>query len=461
MEDHDIPLVAFTEEEIKEAMKELRINSIDDLYSDIPSKFFIKGGLNLEGPLSEQEVLDKVSKILSKNATTEDLLLFVGAGVWPHYVPAAVSEVISRSEFLTSYTQYQPEIAQGMLKALFEYQSMMAELVGLDVVNASHYDWATALGEAGRMAYRLTGRKRILVPRYICPDRLEVLEAYVQPLGIKVERYPSLRLSCLVDVEALKEQANEDVAAVYLENPSYLGFIVNNAKAVGEVAHDVGALFIVGVDPTSLGILAPPGYYGADVVVGEGQPLGLGMNFGGPLLGIIACRYDQRLVRTMPGRIIGMTRTMEGYKRAFVMALQAREQHIKREKATSNITTNQALCAVAAAVYLCLLGKKGMRELGENIIAKTSYAIRSFSKIKNVEVPLFDGIHFKEFTYRVKGKDGKYVLKKLLDKKIVGGKYVGEEFEETRHAILSCVTELHSKHDIDFYVKALMDLEGE
>ncbi len=330
----------------KSMLCELKIKSVQDLYSDIPTKFLLKRDLKLAGPLSEFETFKHVSRILSKNISYRDMSVFVGAGAWLHYIPAAVSEIVSRSEFLTAYTQYQPEASQGMLMALFEYQSLIAELLEMDVVNASMYDWATALGEAGRMSGRLTRRSEIVIPRFTSPDRSAVLQTYIDPIGMRTVEVAQSREDGQIVLENLKEKVSSDTAAVYLENPSYLGFLETEVDALAEISHDAGAVFIVGVDPTSLGIIRPPGDYAADVVVGEGQPFGNPVNFGGPLLGILACKKDMKMIRAMPGRIIGMTTTIDDAQRAFAMSLQTREQHIRRGEATSNICTNNALCAL-------------------------------------------------------------------------------------------------------------------
>ncbi len=439
-------------------LRELKVGDVQDLYSDIPTKFLLRRNLNLTGPFSELETFKRVSRILSKNVSYNDMSVFVGAGAWLHYIPAAVFEIISRSEFLTSYTQYQPETSQGMLMALFEYQSLMAELLEIDVVNASMYDWATALGEAGRMSKRLTGRSEVVIPRFTSPDRSAVLKTYIDPIGVRIIEVAQSRENGQIEIENLKKKVSSDTAAVYIENPSYLGFLENHVDAVSEISHDAGALFIVGVDPISLGIIRPPGDYGADIVVGEGQPFGNPVNFGGPLLGILACKDDIKMIRAMPGRIVGMTTTLDETQRAFSMSLQTREQHIRRGEANSNICTNNALSALASAVYLSLLGKSGIRELSEHILAKTKYAIKKFSSIDEVDVPLFKAPHFQEFTMRLERGQANDVLTELSKKGICGGKSLAPEFPELRGSVLVCVTELHSKQNIDNYVETLDQL---
>ena len=438
-------------------MSEIEIKSIEELYNDVPEKFRFKRKLDLPEAISELELVKHVDKLLSRNKTCLDMPIFLGAGCWPHYVPAAVDHIVQRSELLTSYTPYQPEISQGMLQALFEYQSMICELTEMEVANCSLYDWASALGEAARMASRVTRRNEVLIPKIIHLERRKTLETYSEPVGIRVKAVNYDAETGQLDLEDLKMKISEKTAAVYIENPSYLGFIETQVDEIADITHGKGALFIVGVDPISLGVLRPPGNYGADIVVGEGQPLGNAMNFGGPLLGIFACRDDIRFIRQMPGRIIGMTKTVDGKQTSFCMALQTREQHIRREKATSNICSNEALCAVAAAAYMALLGPEGFRELGQHIICKVNYAMKRLNEIEGVKCPIFNSAHFKEFTVNLNSsnKSVKEVNKKLLKMGIHGGKDISSEFPELDQTSLYCITEIHTKGDIDRLVEAL------
>ena len=446
----------------EEMMGEIGIESIEELYADVPQKFRLRRRLNLSDTKSEHDVRRLVEELLSRNKTPLDMPIFLGAGCWPHYVPAAVETIVQRTEFLTSYTPYQPEISQGLLQALFEYQSMICEITVMDVANSSMYDWASALGEAVRMASRLTHRNVALVPKILHPERLETLRTYSEPAGIRIEPIDYDSETGQLNIENLKEKLSGKTAAVYVENPTYLGFIETQVKEIAEETHDHEALFVVGVDPTSLGILEPPGEYGADIVVGEGQPLGNLMNYGGPLLGIFACREDSRLVRQMPGRVVGMTTTLKDGKTGFCMALQTREQHIRRERATSNICSNETLCSVAAAVYLALLGPKGLKELGETIMSKAHYAMQVLEKIDGVKAPVFKAPHFKEFTvnFDATGKAVSEVHRGLLERQVHGGKDVSKEFPELGESALYCVTETHSKEDIDNLVCALEQVLG-
>jgi len=441
----------------KEMMREIGIKGIDELYADVPQKYLLKKPLNLPGALVEFEAYKHVEALLSKNKTSNNMPIFLGGGCWPHYVPAVVKEIVQRSELLTSYTPYQPEVSQGMLQALFEYQSMICELTGMEVANCSMYDWASALGEAARMASRITRRKEILIPKLTHPERVATVQAYAEPARIAIEELAYEKETGQISLEDLRSKVSDKTAAVYIENPAYLGFIETRVDEIVKEAHSHGALLIAGVDPTSLGILKPPGDYGADIVIGEAQPLGNFMNFGGPLLGIFACRDDLNVIRQMPGRIIGMTTTQEGSRQGFCMTLQTREQHIRREKATSNICSNEALCAVASAVYMALLGPEGLRELAETLMYKANFAARLLSQIGCVRVPIFESAHFKEFTvnFDKTGLTVKKVNKELLQHGIHGGKDISKEFPELGETALYCVTEIHSKKEIELLAETL------
>ena len=451
-----------TRETKEEVMREIGIESLEELYADVPQKFRLKRRLKLPSTQSECDVRSVVNELLSKNEGLRNMPMFLGAGCWPHYVPAAVEAVVQRTELFTSYTPYQPEVSQGLLQALFEYQSMLCEVLAMDVANDSIYDWASALGEAVRMAVRLTHRDVALVPEIIHPERLETLRTYSEPVGIRVEPVEHDPETGQLDLEDLKEKISDKTAVVYVENPSYLGFIETQVREIAEEAHDQGALFVAGVDPTSLGVLEPPGEYGADIVVGEGQPLGIPMNYGGPLLGIFACRDDMRLIRQMPGRLVGMTTSIREGRRGFCMALQTREQHIRREKATSNICSNETLCAVAAAVYLALLGPEGLKELGKVIMSRVYHMMQALAKINGTKVPLFKAPHFKEFTLNFDGagRSVKEVHEGLLQRQVHGGKDISKEFPRLGETALYCVTEAHSKEDIDRLALALEQILG-
>jgi glycine dehydrogenase subunit 1 len=453
------PYIPNSVPEIKEQMmREIGVKSIDELYKDVPDRCLLKRKIDIpQNGLSEFDAWKQVERLLSKNGTTSNMSVFLGGGCWPHYVPAVVEQIVGRSELLTSYTPYQPEASQGMLQALFEYQSMMCELTSMSVSNCSMYDWASALGEAARMAVRVKGKNEILVPKLTHPERFAALKVYAGPAGINIRQVDYEKESGRLDISDLKGKISERTAAVYVENPSYLGLIDGQVEDLGKIAHNHDALFVVGVDPTSLGLLKPPGDYGADIVVGEAQPLGNPLNFGGPLLGIMACREDMTLIRQMPGRIIGLTTTQDNSRQGFCMTMQTREQHIRREKATSNICTNEALCAVASAVYLALLGPEGLHELAETVMFKSNYAIHMLSKIRNVRAPVFRSAHFKEFTvnFDEASLTVETVNRRLLEQGMQGGKDISKQFPELGQTALFCVTEVHRKEQIDGLANAL------
>ncbi len=455
------PYIPNDTDEIKQRLlKGIGIRSVEEVFVDIPKKVPRMKNLSLPKAKSEVEVRREVERILSKNITTKDYLSFLGGGVWNHYVPSVVDAIASRGEFLTSYTPYQPEISQGMLQSLFEYQSMIAELIEIDVVNSSMYDWASSLGEAARMATRVTHRNEVFIPHFISPNRLITLKSYTDPLGMRIRELSQSLYNGQINLEDIKEKVSSKTAAIYIENPSYLGFIIHHLKDLSEIAHECGSLFIVGVDPISLGILKPPGKYGADIVIGEGQPLGNYMNYGGPLLGIFACRNNPQLVRQFPGRIVGITTTHDGTERGYCMVLQTREQHIRREKATSNICSNHALCVVRAAIYMSLLGREGFRKLGEYLLAITQYAKKRLSMIEGLEIPLLDNCHFKDFTVNfdeVK-KRGVKINNQLLKHRIIGGKALGKDFPELGNTFLYSVTEMHTQTDVDALVTILKNV---
>lgn len=448
---------------IEDMLRTIGAESIEELFEDIPASIRLKEELNvgMGRALSEPEVDAVVMKHASAVRGREELISFLGGGVWPHHVPAAVRAIVTRSEYYTSYTPYQAEISQGVLQALFEYQSLMADLLEMGVVNASMYDWSTALAEAVLMSVRVTGRSSVVVPSTMNPQHLEVLRTVTMPKGIQVIKIGYDKSSGLIDTDELRHVLKERaVAAVYIENPSFLGFIEEQVDEIESATHSSSSLFIVGVDPISLGVLRPPGDYGADIVVGEAQPLGLGMNYGGPLLGIFAVRDDLKMVRNMPGRLIGATTTIDGERIGYTMILQTREQHIRREKATSNICTNEALCAIASAVYLALLGPKGLEELGRVIISKSHYAAKRLGEVDGVESPALNSSFFKEFVVRYGShKAVSDIHRQLLDNHgILAGLDISKPFRELGNVSLVCVTEVHTKEQIDLFAEALREV---
>ncbi len=444
-------------------LRVIGVDSVDELYSDIPEGARFKGDwdslpVGEGGPLPEGRVAEVMEGHISRIAKLK-APPFMGGGVWPHLVPEAVRHVSALGQILTSYTPYQAESSQGVMQALFEYQSMVADLLEMDVVNSSMYDWSTALAEAGLMALRVTRRRAILVPEAMNPRHRKVLEAYLEPVGGVVKTVKADPRTGQISLEDLEEKISGEVAAVYLEQPGYLGQIEEEAVTVGEIAHRAGALYIMGVEPVSMALLKPPGRLGADIAVGEGQPLGLGLNYGGPYLGILAVAWSGRLVRQMPGRIIGLTRDAEG-RRAFAMILQTREQHIRRARATSNITTNEALMAIRAAAYLALLGGEGLRRLAETVWYNSHYLAARLSEIPGVEAPLLDSEFIADFTTRLPTSFTE-ARKRLLAKGYAAGiPLEGHTTWLTRNDGLLTATEVHEERHIDGLVEALAEVLG-
>jgi len=428
-------------------LRDLGLSSVDELFEDIPAKVRIKG-LPLAPGLSEQEVVRRVTAILQKNRAADGMPTFLGAGLYDHFIPASVRAIASRSEFYTAYTPYQAELSQGILQSLFEYQSVMAELTGLDVVNTSMYDGSTALGEAALMAHRVTGKHEIIIPRGMHWERKAVLRTYLTGPGMTVREVPWEEKTGLLDLTALRSAVTDDTAAVYLENPGFFGTFDDR---VDEIRALTKGLLIVGVNPLALAVTKAPGDYGADIVVGEGQPLGNAVNFGGPLLGIFACRTSH--VRKAPGRIIGMTKDAKGH-RAFCMTLVTREQHIRREKAMSNICTNETLLAVAAAAYVAVLGGNGLKRVAAENVNRARRLMERIGRIPGFTAPAFDGYHFNEFVVRSK-EDYGAVAARLLKDGVHGGLSLSEHYPGLGHAALFATTEVHTDEDQDRLVRAL------
>jgi glycine dehydrogenase subunit 1 len=429
---------------------EIGLESVDDLFQDIPASIRSKAKLSIPSKLSEMEARKYVETLLNGNQSARDILSFLGAGVWPHHVPAAIDSIISRGEFLTSYTPYQPEVSQGMLQCMFEYQSLICDLTEMEYANSSLYDWSTALGEAARMAVRVTGRNEFIIPHFIHPERLGTLKTYCEPAQIRIVEVAQDGRTGAIDLSDLRRKISDHTAGVYLEWPSFLGFTEKSCDQIADLTRRNGSLFVIGCEPTSLGALKTPGELGADIAVGEGQPLGNHMNFGGPLLGIFACK-GEGLLRNMPGRIIGSTTTQDGEQTAYCMALQTREQHIRRGKATSNICTNEALLALAASMYLSLLGPDGLAELSATIAERTNYAIEQLRGLRGVKAPGFESFHYMEFTvnFDQSGRKVKEVNDALLKAGIQGGLDLSNHFPELGQSALYCFTEVHAHRDID------------
>ncbi len=433
--------------EESEMLEELGIRSVEELFSDIPSEVRT-GPLNIEKGLPEKDVRRNVMEILGKNRTACEMPSFLGAGVYHHYIPAAVFELISRSEFYSSYTPYQPEISQGMLQALFEYQSFVCELTGMDAANSSMYDASTSLAEAALMSVRISGKKKILIPRAIHWEKRSVLSNYAKGPGLHVDEVRYDSDTGMIDISDLKAKLDDQTSGVYLESPNLFGVFENIAE-VKEAIGDV--LLIVGANPLSLAVAEAPGNLGADIVVGEGQILGNPMNFGGPLVGIFACRKEH--IRRMPGRVIGATKDAQG-RRAFTMALQTREQHIRRGKATSNICTNESLGSVAFAIHVAILGRVDLRRVAKENILRSRYLAKEIGSLEGFTAPVFSGTQFNEFVVRSEADYAK-VHEHLHWNGIQGGLSLASNFPELENCVLFCTTEMHSKEDRDALIQAL------
>ena len=424
-----------TDDDVREMLARIGLDRLDALFDQIPPSVRLDRPLDLPEGVSEMEILADLRALAAADRNADDLICFAGSGAYDHYVPSVVWALAGRSEFYTSYTPYQPELSQGVLQALFEYQSMICELTGLEVSNASLYDGATALAEAVNLARSSPGRGRVLVSEAVDPRYLETLRTYGRGAGYEPEVFP------VNDGRGGDPQVGDDVAALIVQHPNRYG-ILEPAREMFGAAHAGGARAIQVFDPLSLGVLAPPGELRADIAVAEGQVLGNHLNFGGPYLGVIATRLDD--VRRMPGRIVGETVDVDG-KVGYVLTLQAREQHIRREKATSNICTNQTLMAIAATVYLSWLGPQGLAELGRRCAAKAAYAAERLCEIRGVE-PLFPGApSFKEFALRLP-RSAEEVRDELIQRGFLAGVPLADA---DGRALLVAVTERRTKAEID------------
>ncbi|MFW9808761.1 MAG: aminomethyl-transferring glycine dehydrogenase subunit GcvPA [Candidatus Thorarchaeota archaeon] len=450
-----IPMTKATEEEM---LKSIGKKNLDELFSNIPEKFMLKRDLSIPRSHSEIEVTRRIQHLAGKNKPADSGRIFLGAGIGMHYVPAIVPALAGRSEFLTSYTSYQAEVSQGMLQTLFEYQSLLAEILDIEIVNSSMYDMATAVAEAARMTVRVKKkRSKFLVPGTINPEHYKVVHTYTEPVDITVEKVEYDTTTGLMSLTDLKSKLDDQVAGVYIENPSYLGFIETQVDEINKLVHDNDSLFVAGVDILSLGLMRPPGDYGADIVVAEGQHLGSPMTFGGPLLGVFGCINDRKLIYQMPGRLVGMTRTEEEpYETGFVLTLSPREQHIRREKATSNICSNQALAAVTAAIYMSLLGPNGLKQLGESIGYNANYTSKMLNRIPGVRSPAIGESVWKEFVVQFEnGITAQQVHQQLLENDLHGGRILTDDFPNLGESMLFCVTEVHDKDTIDELVQTI------
>lgn len=435
----------------EQILARIGLKSIEELFADIPESVRRKAPLKVRGGMSEQELVKHVKGIASRNKTLEEYTCYLGAGAYEHYIPSYVDQLLLRSEFYTAYTPYQPEISQGTLQAIYEYQTLVCELTGMDTANASMYDGASALAEAALMSCDATRRSKVLVPQTIHPEYREVLKTYLPPRGVEIVELPFE--NGVVDFKTIEKALTEEVAGVLLQYPNFFGTL-ETVEEIGQLAHKKGALLVMSVNPVSMGILKSPGELGADIVTGEGQPFGNPLNYGGPYLGFLACR--DKFVRRMPGRIVGATKDKNG-KKGYVLTLQAREQHIRREKAASNICSNEALCALAFTIHLSGLGKKGLREMAYLNLQKAHYAAQEISKLPGMSLA-FSSPYFHEFVIKTELSPSK-INEELLKHKIIGGLDLSCFYPDLNHHLLFCVTETKSKEEIDRLVTRLGEVK--
>ncbi len=424
------------------------LQTIDDLFAPIPEPLRFQGELDIPARMDQITLMRHAARLAKKNVHADDAPCFLGAGIYDHYVPPTVGAIIGRAEFYTSYTPYQPEVSQGVLQSIFEFQTLLCELMGMEVANASMYDGATALAEAAIMAGELTGRSRLAVLGSVHPAHRQVLQTYVRHMNLSIDLVGSA--DGATDKAALDAAMTSETAAVLVQHPNFHGNLEDMAF-ITQLAHAKGALVVASVDPISLGLLAPPGAHDVDIVVGEGQGLGCPMGYGGPLLGLFACKT--KFLRRLPGRIVGQTTDADG-KRAFVMTLRTREQDIRREKATSNICTNEALYALAASVYLATLGKQGLRQVAELCLQKSHYAARLISQLPGYALAFPNASFFKEFVVQTPISPAQ-INEQLMAQGIIGGFDLAADYPALGNAMLVCVTEQRTRAEIDAFVAAL------
>lgn len=443
-------------------LAQIGVSDIEDLYQDIPEWLRFTGRLDLPAPLHSEYALKRhVESILARNLSCSENLSFLGGGCWQHYVPAICDEINHRSEFLTAYAG-EPYEDHGRFQSLFEYESLMGELLDMDVVNVPTYDWAQAASTAIRMAGRITGRREILVSDRVSPDRMAVIRNYCTPaMALRQIRHEPD--TGLLDLDDLEEQLSSERAGLYIENPSYLGFIESRGREMAGLLHKHDALLIVGADPISLGVLVPPAQYEADIVCGEIQGLGMHLSYGGGLAGYIATHDDPRFVMEFPSRLFGITRTRVEGEYGFGDVAYERTSFDGREKGREFVGTHSALWGITAAVYLSLMGPQGMREVGQVILQRSQYLRQRLSGLPGVRAPRFQNAHFKEWVvdFNGTGKTVEEINTFLLDRNIFGGKDLSSEFPDLGQSALYCVTEIHTREDLDRLVDALAEFLAE
>lgn len=441
-----MPYIPHTEDDVRAMLATIGVGSIDELFREVPEDMRLTRELNVPEGLDERRLAQHLQALAERNVDLSRVTCFLGAGIYDRFIPATVGAVISRGEYLTAYTPYQPEASQGYLQTIYEFQSLIAELYGMDLANASMYDAATSMAEAAIMATAITKRNVVAVSEAVHPHTRQVIETYCWAMGIEVRllKTPS---GSTTDFSGL----DDSVACLCVQYPNFFGVIEDLGVQRAESSR-AGAMLVVSADPTASALLIPPGEFGADVVVGEGQPLGLPMGFGGPLLGLFACKKE--FVRLIPGRIVGRTVDAQG-RSGFTMTLRTREQDIRREKATSNICTNEALMALASTVYMSALGKNGIRKVAESTVRNTQYALSQLTKV-GAKVK-FAGRVFGEFTLQLPGKDAAAVRDRLLEQGILAGLPLGAYYPDLADCLLVAVTEVRTREEIDTFAARLQE----
>ena len=441
--------IPHTKEDVRQMLATIGVATVEDLFSGVPEKVRLRRPLALDPAVAEAELMKELKRLAARNATVESYSSFLGGGAYNHFVPAAVDYLVSRSEFTTAYTPYQPEISQGTLQAIFEFQTLICQLTGMEVANASMYDGASACAEGVLMACRATKRRRVFLSAGLHPEYRATVATYCRYLEMELVDVP-LAADGRTDMAALQSLLDERTAAVVSGYPNFFG-VIEDLAAQATLAHGVGARLVTAVaEPVSLGLLKSPGELGADIVTGEGQSFGIPLSFGGPYLGFFAARTKD--IRSMPGRLVGETVDREG-RRGFVLTLATREQHIRREKATSNICSNQGLCALVANITLCLLGKEGLREMAQQNLAKAEYAKGKIAALPGFSLP-YAGRTFNEFVVEAP-REAASLLARLQQQEILGGIPLVRFYPGMTRRFLVCVTEQNSRVEIDALVAAL------
>lgn len=438
-----------TDDDRKQMLAAIGVETFEELIKNIPDDYRLKRELNLPPPLTEFELKNGLNQIAAKNAEASDAVCFLGGGAYDHFIPAAVGHIISRSEFYTSYTPYQAEVSQGTLQAIYEFQTLICELSGMEVANASMYDGGSALAEAALMAINETKRSEILVSRAVNPHYRQIIKTYLHGQGYALKEIPLD--DGVTSLDALTSMISDQTAGVILQHPNFFGLLENVFEAES-IIHKHGALYITSNDPISLGLLVPPGEYGVDIMTGEGQSLGNALNFGGPYLGLFAIKKEY--IRKMPGRLVGATVDRHN-RRGFVLAMQTREQHIRREKATSNICTNQALCALAATVYLTLMGQQGIKRVAELCLQSSHKLAQKIQSVEGFELA-FKRPFFKEFPIKCPVPPAS-IIKKLQAKNILAGIDLSQFDYGINDVLLIAVTEKRTTKELEAYSGALAE----